>query len=157
MIEQEDRQDITQSIIQKHEEKHHDYIQELPTVYSADYLQELLKIPALNRTICVAGHLSHGKTLLMDMLVQETHIKNWDLEKNYRWMDTRVDEQEREMSIKASPITLLLPDFKQKNYAFNIIDTPGHPNFIAEFVAALRVSDGVVLVVDAIEGVMMNT
>lgn len=61
------------------------------------------------------------------------------------------------MSIKASPITLLVPDFKQKHYAINFIDTPGHPNFIAEFVAALRISDGVILVVDAIEGVMMTT
>ena len=37
------------------------------------------------------------------------------------------------------------------------MDTPGHPNFIGEFVAALRICDGVVLVVDCIEGVMLNT
>lgn len=37
------------------------------------------------------------------------------------------------------------------------MDTPGHPNFVAEFVAALRVTDGVVLVVDVIEGVMLMT
>ena len=44
----------------------------------------------------------------------------------------------------------MLPDFKDKNYIFNILDSPGHSNFIGELVAALRISDGVVLVIDAI-------
>ena len=93
----------------------------------------------------------------MDMLIQQTHLRKWDLEKNYRWMDTRTDEQERHLSVKASPITLLLTNSKSKHYVFNTIDTPGHPNFIGEFVAALRLTDGVVLVVDAVEGVMLMT
>lgn len=118
---------------------------------------DLLKNQALVRNVCVAGHLSHGKTLLLDMLIQSTHQRNWNPEKNYRWLDSRVDEQERRMSIKAKPISLLLPDFKDKSYVFNIMDTPGHPNFIAEVIAGLRISDGVVLVVDVIEGVMMTT
>lgn len=42
-------------------------------------MTDLLKNQALVRTVCVAGHLSHGKTLLMDMLIQETHHKNWNL------------------------------------------------------------------------------
>ena len=91
------------------------------------------------------------------MLIQQTHLRKWDLEKNYRWMDTRTDEQERHLSVKASPITLLLTNSKSKHYVFNTIDTPGHPNFIGEFVAALRLTDGVVLVVDAVEGVMLMT
>lgn len=61
------------------------------------------------------------------------------------------------MTIKMKPITLLLPDFKDKNYVINVIDSPGHPNFLAEVVAGLRVCDGVVLVVDAIQGVMLMT
>jgi U5 small nuclear ribonucleoprotein component len=61
------------------------------------------------------------------------------------------------LSIKASPITLLLQDLRDKHYVFNFIDTPGHPNFLGEVAAGLRVSDGVVLVVDAIEGVMLMT
>ena len=91
------------------------------------------------------------------MLIQQTHLRKWDLEKNYRWMDTRTDEQERHLSVKASPITLLLTNSKSTHYVFNTIDTPGHPNFIGEFVAALRLTDGVVLVVDAVEGVMLMT
>lgn len=55
------------------------------------------------------------------------------------------------------PISLLLTDFSEKHYALNIIDTPGHPNFIGEIVAGLRLADGVVLVIDAVEGVMLMT
>lgn len=114
-----------------------------------------MKNQALLRNVCFAGNLGHGKTLLIDMLVQQTHIRKWDLDKNYRWMDSRYDEQDREMTIKMKTLSLLLPDFKDKNYVINIIDTPGHPNLVGELVAALRVSDGVALVVDVIEGVMM--
>jgi 116 kDa U5 small nuclear ribonucleoprotein component len=107
----------------------------------------------------VAGHLHHGKSLLMDILVQHTHVRNptWNLEKNYKWLDTRVDEQEKKLSVKATPITLLLEDFKGKHYVFNFVDTPGHPNFLGEVVAGLRMCDGVMLVIDAIEGVMLMT
>ena len=55
------------------------------------------------------------------------------------------------------PISLLLPDLTGKHYVCNFVDTPGHPNFLGEVVAGLRVCDGVVLVVDAIEGVMLMT
>jgi|JI61114C2RNA_FD_contig_41_1380384_length_2906_multi_4_in_0_out_0_5 U5 small nuclear ribonucleoprotein component len=113
--------------------------------------------PKSIRNVCIAGHLHHGKTLLMDMLVQQTHVKNWNLERNYRWLDTRVDEQERLISVKDSSISMLMPDSKGKSYILNFVDTPGHPNFSGELSCALRVCDGVVLVVDAIEGVMMMT
>lgn len=116
-----------------------------------------MKHPKSVRNVCVAGHLHHGKTLLMDILIQQTHLHDWNLERNYRWLDTRVDEQERLISVKAAPISLLLPDSKGKNYFVNFIDTPGHSNFWGELSCALRVSDGVVLVVDAVEGVMMMT
>ncbi len=55
------------------------------------------------------------------------------------------------------PISLLLQDFNEKHYVMNIIDTPGHPNFIGEAVAGLRLADGVILVIDATEGVMLMT
>ena len=61
------------------------------------------------------------------------------------------------MSIKAAPITLLLPDLRGKHYVCTLVDTPGHPNFLAETVAAMRATDGVCLVVDAVEGVMLMT
>jgi len=59
--------------------------------------------------------------------------------------------------MKASPISLVLPDTKSKSYLINIFDTPGHPNFTGEMCSALRACDGVILVVDVVEGVMMGT
>lgn len=59
--------------------------------------------------------------------------------------------------MKASPISLVLPDSNDKSYLINLIDCPGHPNFWGEMCSALRVCDGAILVVDAVEGVMMGT
>ena len=93
MIEQEDRQNIETPILAKEEDKKFDLQENLSTYYDTKYMKDLLQNPALVRNVCVAGHLSHGKTLLLDMLIQETHPKKWNLDKNYRWMDSRVDEQ----------------------------------------------------------------
>jgi U5 small nuclear ribonucleoprotein component len=56
-----------------------------------------------------------------------------------------------------TPMTFVLQDFRDKSHLLNIIDTPGHPNFSDEVSAAYRAVDGVLLVVDAIEGVMSMT
>lgn len=73
--------------------------------------------------------------------------------KEYKWTDNRKDEVERNMSLKCSPLTLVLPDMRGKSYLFNFMDTPGHPNFSDEVTAGLRLADGMLLVVDCIEGV----
>ena len=56
---------------------------------------DLLKNDHCVRNVCVTGHLHHGKTLLMDLLIQQTHVRkpDWNLDKNYRWLDTRIDER----------------------------------------------------------------
>ena len=61
------------------------------------------------------------------------------------------------MSIKCSPVTLVLQDSGEKNYLFNIMDTPGHPNFSDEVSAGVRLADGMVIVIDCIEGVTFYT
>ena len=57
------------------------------------------------------------------------------------------------MSIKSTPVSLVLPDSKSKSYLINVFDTPGHVNFSDEVTAAFRLCDGVVIFVDAAEGV----
>lgn len=116
-----------------------------------------MKFPDLIRNVGIVGHLHHGKTSLIDLFVKETHLKDWKLNKEHRYTDSRKDEQERLISIKSKPISLILPTTSGKSYLLNIFDTPGHVNFSDEICCALRICDGVVLVVDAIEGMMLGT
>jgi 116 kDa U5 small nuclear ribonucleoprotein component len=107
--------------------------------------------------VAIAGHFHHGKTIFLDRLIEYTHVEPWDLFSERRYSDARRDEQARGLSIKATPVSLVLPSTSGKSYLFHIIDTPGHVNFSDEVSAAFRAVDGVVVIVDAIEGVMMNT
>lgn len=114
--------------------------------------------PPLIRNVALVGHLHHGKTTFVDCLIRQTHPQfDSTEERALRYTDTLFTEQERGVSIKAMPVTLVLPDCKNKSYLMNIFDTPGHVNFSDEATAALRLADGVVLFVDAAEGVMLNT
>jgi len=61
------------------------------------------------------------------------------------------------MSIKATPMSLVLPDSRGKSYLVHFLDTPGHVNFSDEVTASLRLSHGAVLILDVVEGVMINT
>ncbi|MFS7907372.1 putative protein-synthesizing GTPase [Helianthus anomalus] len=132
-------------------------VKDSSTYVSTQFLLGLSSNPTLVRNVALVGHLQHGKTVFMDMLVEQTHhISTFDQnsEKHMRYTDTRVDEQERRISIKAVPMSLVLEDSNSKSYMCNIMDTPGHVNFSDEMTAALRLADGAVLIVDAAEGVM---
>lgn len=128
---------------------------------SPEFLATLVSTPELIRNVAVVGHLHHGKTVLMDMLVEQTH----DLvgaaaptpDRPLRFTDTRLDEQARGISLKAVPMTLVAEGSSGKNYALSLCVCPGHLNFADEMDAAMRLADGVLLVVDAAEGVMSGT
>lgn len=113
--------------------------------------------PHLIRNVAMVGHLHHGKTSVMDLLIEQTHEISWDPSKQIRYTDSRKDEQERGVSIKSTPVSLVLQNTESKSYLLNIMDAPGHVNFSDEAVASMRVADGVVLVVDVLEGPMVQT
>lgn len=82
--------------------------------------------PPLIRNVALIGHLHHGKTTFVDCLIRQTHPQfDTTEERTLRYTDTLFTEQERGVSIKATPITLVLPDVKHKSYLMNIFDTPG--------------------------------
>ena len=114
----------------------------------------------MGRNVCVVGQLHHGKTTLFDMLLEQSHdVKyEWLLnDKQLKYTDTRMDEQARGISLKSTPMSLPLQTSRGKTLLFNIMDTPGHVNFSDEVTASFRLADGVLLVVDACEGVMSST
>ncbi len=105
----------------------------------------------------------------MDMLVFETHQINWDADKpvsneyipqsgsliieQTRYTDTHKLSRDRDISIKSSPMSLVLSTTEGKSHLLHLIDTPGHVNFVDEVASAMRLVDGIVLVVDVVEGV----
>ena len=167
MVQEEDTQPLSQPIIAPVVQKKF-VVQEadLPPVHFArDFMTDMMNFPEQIRNIAFAGHLHHGKTALMDMLVLQTHDINERLEKRtgrnrdeqLRYTDVHILERARGLSIKCAPMTLILQGTRGKSHLFNILDTPGHVNFVDEVAASLRLVDGVVLVVDVVEGVQINT
>ena len=80
-----------------------------------------------------------GKSTFVDCLIAQTHPDLQSKEdKALRYTDTLFTEQERGVSIKAMPVTLVTQDVKGKSFLLNAFDTPGHVNFSDEVTAALR-------------------
>ncbi|XP_015920056.1 116 kDa U5 small nuclear ribonucleoprotein component [Parasteatoda tepidariorum] len=160
IVQEEDTQALTEPIIAPVKRKKFSYVeQDLPiTKYNLEFLADLMDNTDLIRNVAVVGHLHHGKTSFVDCLIEQTHPDLRAREgSNLRYTDTLYTEQERGVSIKATPVTFVLPDLKGKSYLMNVFDTPGHVNFSDEVTAAMRLSDGVIIFVDAAEGVMLNT
>ncbi|GMS89256.1 hypothetical protein PENTCL1PPCAC_11431 [Pristionchus entomophagus] len=160
LVQEEDAQPLTEPIVKPVKQRKFEACEHnLPeTTYKKEYLADLMDCPHVIRNIAIAGHLHHGKTTFVDCLMEQTHpdFTRAD-DKDTRFTDTLFIEQQRGCSVKATPISIVMQDSRSKSYLLNIVDTPGHVNFSDEMTAAYRISDGVVIVVDAHEGVMVNT
>ncbi len=104
------------------------------------------------RNIAVIAHVDHGKTTLVDGLLQQSGTFEAHKEVAERVMDSNDIEKERGITILSKNTAIRYNDYK-----INIIDTPGHADFGGEVERVLKMVDGVLLLVDAQEGVMPQT
>lgn len=108
------------------------------------------------RNIAIIAHVDHGKTTTADSLLASSGLISEELAGDQKALDSDEIEQMRSMTIKASNVSL----FHNHNgdyHVINLIDTPGHVDFGGHVTKAMRAVDGVILVVDAAEGVMPQT
>ena len=115
------------------------------------------------RNVAIIAHVDHGKTTLVDQLLYQSGMfRNEELDKlaggqHGLIMDSNPLERERGITILSKNFSVQYTDPKGKEYKINIIDTPGHADFGGEVERVLKMTDGVLLLVDAFEGPMPQT
>jgi GTP-binding protein len=106
----------------------------------------------LIRNIAIIAHVDHGKTTLVDRIIQECQVLDQRKEAGDLILDSNDLERERGITILSKNVSA-----NYKGVKINIIDTPGHADFGGEVERVLKMADGVLLLVDALEGPMPQT
>ncbi|MGH8164926.1 MAG: GTP-binding protein, partial [Rhodanobacteraceae bacterium] len=104
------------------------------------------------RNVAIIAHVDHGKTTLVDAMLRQSGVFREGQQVESRVMDSNPLERERGITILAKNTAIWHGDVK-----FNIVDTPGHADFGGEVERVLQMVQGVLLLVDAAEGVMPQT
>ncbi|MDY6910876.1 MAG: translational GTPase TypA [Chloroflexota bacterium] len=109
------------------------------------------------RNVAIIAHVDHGKTTLVDQLLRQSgQFRQGELTGELI-LDSNPLERERGITILAKNCAIDYTDRRGREFHINIVDTPGHADFSGEVERVLRMADGVLLLVDAFEGVMPQT
>ena len=104
------------------------------------------------RNVAIIAHVDHGKTTLVDAMLKQSHIFRENQQMGERVMDSNALERERGITILAKNTAVIYHGTK-----INIVDTPGHADFGGEVERVMNMVDGVLLLVDAVDGPMPQT
>ncbi|MBU1205128.1 MAG: elongation factor EF-2 [Nanoarchaeota archaeon] len=112
--------------------------------------------PEFIRNIGIVAHIDHGKTTLSDNLLAGAGMMSKELAGKQCVLDFHEDEKERGITIDTAAVSMV-HKVEGKDYLINLLDTPGHIDFSGDVTRAMRAVDGVIVLCDAVEGVMPQT